>query len=113
MNTSAAIADPVLRQAFGKRARPSEHTRPALVRIETSEVRTPVSRRGSAITRRTVMKMGSRKELPGPERTAIEMDKVRARIHSHPTVLQLQCGMTHLSNLHTGNIEVERLPLDM
>ena len=113
MNTSAAIADPVLRQAFGKRARPSEHTRTALVRIETSEVRTPVSRRGSAITRRTVMKMGSRKELPGPERTAIEMDKIRARIHPHPTVLQLQCGIANLANLDTGNIEVERLPLDM
>ena len=113
MNTSAAIADPVLRQAFGQRARPSEHTRTALVRTETSELRALVSRRDSAITRRTVMKMGSGKELPGPEGTAIEMDKVRTRIHPHPTVLQLQCGRANLTNLDTGNIEVERLPLDM
>jgi len=33
MNTSAAIADPLLRQAFGRRARPSNPQRTARVRI--------------------------------------------------------------------------------
>ena len=36
------------------------------------------------------------------------MDKIRARIHPHPTVLQFQCGMAHLTNLDTGNIKVEQ-----
>ena len=55
----------------------------------------------------------ARKGLPGPEGTAIEMDELRARIKPHPTVLQLQRSMTKLAKLDTGNIEVERLPLDM
>ncbi len=41
------------------------------------------------------------------------MDKLSARIKPYPTVLQLQRGMANLAKLDTGNIEVERLPLDM
>ena len=41
------------------------------------------------------------------------MDKLRARIKSYPTVPQPQRGMANLAKLDTGNIEVERLPLDM
>lgn len=55
----------------------------------------------------------ARTDLPGPEGTAIEMDELRARIKPYPTVLQPQRGMANLSKLDTGNIEVERLPLDM
>ena len=55
MNTSAAIADPLLRRAFGRRARPSDPRRTARVRLRSSGLRAPVSRRGSAISRRTVM----------------------------------------------------------
>jgi len=55
MNTSAAIADPLLRQAFGRRARPSDPHRTARVRLRSSGLRAPVSRHGSAISRRTVM----------------------------------------------------------
>ena len=55
----------------------------------------------------------ARRGLPGPERTAIEMDELRARIKPYPTVLQPQRGMANLTKLDTGNIEVERLPLDM
>jgi len=76
MNTSAAIADPLLRRAFGRRARPSyPHRtigdwRPSSWRLSPSEERdrhrrrrlsqspglcAPVSRRGLAISRRTVM----------------------------------------------------------
>ena len=55
MNTSAAIADPLLRRAFGRRARPSDPHRAARVRIGASGLRAPVSRGGSAISRRTVM----------------------------------------------------------
>jgi hypothetical protein len=91
----------------------SDHTHTALVRIEASGRRASISRRSSAIARRTVVKMWSRKELPGPERTAIEMDELRSRIKPYPTILQLQRGMANLTNLDTGNIEVERLPLDM
>jgi len=36
MNTSAAIADPLLRRAFGRRARPSDPPRTARVRIGSS-----------------------------------------------------------------------------
>jgi len=54
MNASAAIADPLLRQAYGRRARLSDPHRTAQVRIGTSRLRAPVSRRGSAISRRTV-----------------------------------------------------------
>jgi len=53
MNTSAAIADPLLRRAFGRRARPSDPPRTARVRIGASGLCAPVSRRGSAISRRT------------------------------------------------------------
>ena len=52
-------------------------------------------------------------ELPGSERTAIEMDELRAWIKPNPTVPQLQRGMAKLTRLDIGNIEVERLPLDM
>lgn len=55
----------------------------------------------------------ARRELPGPEGTAIEMDELPARIKSYPTVLQPQCGMANFSKLNAGNIKVERLSLDM
>jgi len=77
MNTSAAIADPLLRRAFGRRARPldlqrtigdwhpslwcpspSEGQRDRHHRMQRSKslwLRAPVSRRDSAISRRTVM----------------------------------------------------------
>ena len=51
--------------------------------------------------------------LPGTETTAIEMDELRARIKPYPTVLQPQRGTANLAQLDTGNIEVERLPLNM
>ena len=41
------------------------------------------------------------------------MDEFRARVDPHPTIAQLQCSMAKLANLDTGNIEVERLSLDM
>ena len=55
MSASAAIADPLLRRAFGRRARPSDLHRTARVRLRSLGLRAPVSRRGSAISRRTVM----------------------------------------------------------
>ena len=55
MSASAAIADPLLRRAFGRRARPSDPHRTARVRIGSSRLRAPVSRRGSAISRRIVI----------------------------------------------------------
>ena len=55
MNTSAAIADPLLRRAFGRRARPSYLRRTARVRLRSSGLRAPLSPSGSAISRRTVM----------------------------------------------------------
>jgi len=55
MNTSGAIADPLLRRAFGQRARPSDPQRTARVRLRSSMLRAPVSRHSSAISRRTVM----------------------------------------------------------
>jgi len=55
MSASATIADPLLRRAFGQRARPSDPQRTARLRIGASRLRAPVSRRGSAISRRTVM----------------------------------------------------------
>jgi hypothetical protein len=55
MSTSAAIADPLLRRAFGRRARPSHPHRTARVRLGSSRLRAPVSQRSSAISRRTVM----------------------------------------------------------
>ncbi len=53
------------------------------------------------------------RELPGPERTAIEMDELLARINPDSTILQLQCGIPKFPYLDTGNIEIECLPLDM
>ncbi len=55
MSASAAIADPLLRQASGRRARPSDPHRTARVRLGLSRLRAPVSQRGLAISRRTVM----------------------------------------------------------
>jgi len=55
MSPSAAIADPLLRQAFGRRARPSVPRRTARVRLGTSGLRAPLSQHGLAISRRTVM----------------------------------------------------------
>ncbi|MBX3308548.1 MAG: hypothetical protein KF751_21080, partial [Nitrospira sp.] len=54
-DSSAAIADPLLRQAWGQRARPSDPRRTARVRLWSSGIRAPVSRRGWAISPRTVM----------------------------------------------------------
>jgi len=55
MSTSASIADPLLRRASGRRACPLDPHRTARVRIGSSGLRAPVSRRGSAILRRTVV----------------------------------------------------------
>jgi hypothetical protein len=55
MNTSAAIADPLLRQASGRRARLSDPHPTARVRIGSSGLRALGSRRGSATSRHTVM----------------------------------------------------------
>ena len=55
MSTSAAIANPLFRQASGQRARPSNPHRTARVRIGSSGLCALVSRRGSAISRRIVM----------------------------------------------------------
>ena len=41
------------------------------------------------------------------------MDKLRARIKPYPTILELHCGMPNLTKLDTGNIEIDRLPLNM
>jgi len=69
MNASAAIADPLLRQACGRRAHPSVLRRTARVRLRTSGLRAPLSRRGSAISRRTVMNnAGSQLEFEGTVR---------------------------------------------
>jgi len=54
MTASAAIADPLLRRAFGRWARPPAPHRTTRVRIGSSGIRAPVSRLGSAISRRTV-----------------------------------------------------------
>ncbi len=55
MNTSAATADLLLRQADGLRARPLDPRGTAGVRLWASRLRAPVSRHGLAISRRTVM----------------------------------------------------------
>jgi len=55
MNTSAAIADSLLRQAFGGQARRSAPQRTARVRVEASRLRMPVSQCDCAISPRTVM----------------------------------------------------------
>ncbi len=54
-----------------------------------------------------------RKELPGSERTGIEVDKLSARIKPYPAIPQLQRGMTDFPELDTRNIEVDRLSLNM
>ena len=41
------------------------------------------------------------------------MDELRALIHPYAAILQLQCGIAHLPYLDPGNVEVERLSLDM
>ncbi|MBX3307953.1 MAG: hypothetical protein KF751_18060 [Nitrospira sp.] len=55
MNTSAATADPLFRRALGQRTRPLNPRRPARVRLGFSGLRALLSRRGLAISRRTVM----------------------------------------------------------
>jgi len=57
MNASAAIADPLLRRAFGRRARPSDPHRTARVRIGSSGLPPPPSCYGGGKGggRRTVM----------------------------------------------------------
>jgi len=55
MSASAARAEPLLRRAFGQRARPSDPQRTARVRFGPSRLRAPVSRRGPTLSRRIVM----------------------------------------------------------
>ncbi len=57
MSTSAAIADPLLRRAFGWQGRHSVPRRTVQVRLDPSRLRMPVSQRDCAISRRTVMNM--------------------------------------------------------
>jgi hypothetical protein len=75
----------------------------------------PHARAPSTFQLATIL-MGSEpawRELPDSEGTAIEMDELRAWIKSYPAVSQPQRGMAKIAKLDTGNIEVERLPLDM
>jgi len=55
MSISAAIADSLLRQAFGGQARRSRPRRTIQVRLGRSRFRMPVSQHDCAISRRTVM----------------------------------------------------------
>jgi len=55
MTSSVAIVDSPLRQAFRRQARPSGPQRTACVRIGASRICATGSRRGSAISQRTVM----------------------------------------------------------
>ena len=55
MSTSAAIADPLLRQTSGRLARLSDPHRTARVRTGSSGLHALVSRQGSATSRHTVM----------------------------------------------------------
>jgi len=55
MSASAAIADPLLRRAFGRRARPSDPHRTARARIGSLRPRAPVWRRVCTLSQRTVM----------------------------------------------------------
>jgi len=55
MNASATSADPLLRHAFVRRARRSDLRRTARVRLRASPLHAPVSRRGLALSPRTVM----------------------------------------------------------
>lgn len=41
------------------------------------------------------------------------MDELSAGIKPYPAVLQPQCGMANLAKLDPGNVEVQRLPLNM
>ena len=41
------------------------------------------------------------------------MDEFPARVKPYPAVLQPQCGMAKFAKLDPGNVEVERLPLNM
>lgn len=50
MNTSAAIADPPFRRAFGRRARPADPRRTARVRFRFSRLRAAVSPRGLRVS---------------------------------------------------------------
>jgi hypothetical protein len=63
MNTSAAITDPLLPQASGQRARPSDPHGTVRTRIGSSGLRTPISRHGSAISRQTVINNVGRRML--------------------------------------------------
>jgi len=47
MNTSAAIADPLLRQAYGRRTRPSDPRRTARVRFRSAALSSIVSFRSA------------------------------------------------------------------
>jgi len=89
MSASAAISDPLLRQAFGQRARPSDSQRtvgdwrPSFWCLSPSKeqrdrhrhrgrsqspgLRAPVSRHGSAISRRTVMNNVGSRRSKGPQ----------------------------------------------
>ncbi len=67
MNASAVIADPLLRRAFGQRARPSDPQHTARVRLGASRLRALVSRHGSAISRRTVMNNVGSRRRKGPQ----------------------------------------------
>ena len=61
MSTSAAIADSLLRRAFGWQARRSLPQRTVQVRLGDSRLRELVSPRDCAISRRTVMNMRARR----------------------------------------------------
>ena len=61
MSTSAAIADSLLRRAFGWQARRSLPRRTVQVRLGDSRLRVPVSPRDYAISRRTVMNMRAKR----------------------------------------------------
>lgn len=54
-----------------------------------------------------------RRELPGSERTGVEMDEFSTWIKPYPTKTQLQRSMTDFPKLDPGNVEVDRLPLNM
>src|SRR5437016_8726956 len=106
MSVSAAIAEPLLRRAFGRRTRPSDPLRTSRVRIGSSELRAPVSRRGSGISRRTVMNIaGERSYMPTPSPTSGEakasargssMDLRRSFPHSMRVTLE---GYVHLARM--------------
>jgi len=55
MSASTAIADSLLRRAFGGQARRSLPRRTAQVRLGASRLRMPVSQHDCAFSRRTIM----------------------------------------------------------